>query len=56
MTDDSHSYLETIKKMIELLRCEVPRQLGQQVMNVLDNGLMFTSLHRHTSKMHLLGY
>lgn len=38
------THLETVKKVIELLRWEVPCQLGQEVMDVLHNGLMLTSL------------
>lgn len=31
--------------MIELLGGEVPRQFGQKVMDILDDGLVFSSLH-----------
>lgn len=38
------SHLEAVKEVVELLRREVPGQLGQKVVYVLHNGLMFTSL------------
>lgn len=40
----SLTYLETVKKVIKLFRWEVPRQLGQEVMDIFHNGLMLTSL------------
>lgn len=38
------TYLETVKKMIKLLRGEVPCQFGQEVMDILDDSLMLSSL------------
>lgn len=40
-----YSYLEAVEKMIELLGWEVPRQLGQEIMDILHNSLVLTSLH-----------
>lgn len=42
------THLETVKEVIELLRGEVPCQLGQEVVDVLHNGLMLTSLRIQT--------
>lgn len=38
------AYFETVKKMIQLIGCEVPRKFRQQVMKILDNSLMFPML------------
>lgn len=40
------AHLETVKKVIELLRWEVPCQLGQEVMDILHDSLMLTSLQK----------
>jgi len=37
-------YLKALKEMIKLLWREVPRQLGQQLMNVFHNRLVFPGL------------
>jgi len=42
------SHLKALKEMIKLLWREVPRQLGQQLMNILHNRLMFACLHDTT--------
>jgi len=37
-------HLKALKEMIKLLWREVPRQLGQQLVNILHNRLVFASL------------
>lgn len=41
------AHLEAVEQMIELLRGKIPRQLGQQIVDVLDDGFVFTSLREH---------
>lgn len=36
--------LETLEQVVQLLRREVPGQLGQQVVHVLDDGLVLANL------------
>ena len=38
--------LEAVEEVVELLRAEVPRQLGQEVVHVLDDGLVLADLRR----------
>lgn len=40
-------YLETVEQVVELLRGKVPRQLCQQIVDVLDDRFMFSSLRTH---------
>jgi len=44
------TYLKALKEMIKLLWRKVPRQLGQQLVNVLHDRFMFASLH-YTAKL-----
>lgn len=45
--DECEAHLEAGEQMIELLRGKIPRQLGQQIVDVLDDGFVFTSLREH---------
>lgn len=38
--------LKALEEVVELLGAEVPRQLGQQVVHVLDDGLVLPDLRR----------
>ena len=42
--EGSLAHLEAVEQMVQLLRGEVPGQLGQEVVDVLHYGLVFTSL------------
>lgn len=42
--DANNANLEAVEEVIELLGGEVPRQFGQEVMDILDDGLVFSSL------------
>lgn len=56
VTTEDKSHLETVKKVIQLLRREVPRQLSQQVVDIFNDGLMFTSLQTYTEQFSCQGH